>query len=430
MNIEFQNPLDQFNGGNRLIDWLESHFDDTDNFNIFVGVSAFSKSSPFWKLSAAISSWHELRSHQSTFIFGIDHQGTSKEALSLSLNLFNNSYVVHTRNSTFHPKIYFFEGEDKVEVYFGSSNMTIGGLETNFESGVFISLDKSNSSDELQIYALKKILDDLLDGSKYPVKIISSNLIEELEALSLVTSEKKMGYKPGIYLSSTDEDNFEYSDPGKIDSIFGSHKPKKARKPNKPISSVKNNDKNSFESEDSDDQTSENIAPIFVGQEIVGKLLIEVIPHHNGEVFLSVRAVNKNPDFFGLPFTGASTPTKAFSYPSRDPKPNVTLNVYDSLNNLEYSFPNHSLTMVYYKRKSDFRITVPAELRNLIYRSDNADEPKLLEIIKTTNSENEYILNFYRKGNSYYKNYLDNLEKTTIPSGGKKGVQRTYRWEI
>lgn len=52
-------------------------------------------------------------------------------------------------------------------------------------------------------------------------------------------------------------------------------------------------------------------------------LVIQIVPHHNGEVFLSKIAVDQNPDFFGYPFTGRTTPKKPGnpSYPQRDPEP-------------------------------------------------------------------------------------------------------------
>ena len=64
-------------------------------------------------------------------------------------------------------------------------------------------------------------------------------------------------------------------------------------------------------------------------------LVIQIVPHHNGEVFLSKIAVNQNPGFFGFPFTGATTPKFAHnpSYPQREPDPVVNITVYDPAGN-------------------------------------------------------------------------------------------------
>ncbi|WP_457630025.1 hypothetical protein, partial [Oceanithermus sp.] len=66
-------------------------------------------------------------------------------------------------------------------------------------------------------------------------------------------------------------------------------------------------------------------------QIVAQALVIQVIPHHNGEIFLSKTAVNQNPKFFGWPFTGKTRPKKASnpSYPQREPDPVVNIRVFD-----------------------------------------------------------------------------------------------------
>jgi len=79
------------------------------------------------------------------FIVGLDYGITSRTALEyLTRRLPNASvYAFHTagRQATFHPKMILFEGTRSVSVIVGSSNLTSGGMATNFELGALVELD-------------------------------------------------------------------------------------------------------------------------------------------------------------------------------------------------------------------------------------------------------------------------------------------------
>jgi hypothetical protein len=88
--------------------------------------------------------------------------------------------------------------------------------------------------------------------------------------------------------------------------------------------------------------------------------IIQIKPHHNGEVFLSKLAVNENPAFFGYPFTGSTIPKKTGknkSYPQRDPDPTINLIAYGSGGQQLITLSNYRLNTVYYSVKSEIRIT-------------------------------------------------------------------------
>src|SRR5205085_2252108 len=84
-------------------------------------------------------------------------------------------------------------------------------------------------------------------------------------------------------------------------------------------------------------------------------LVIQIVPHHNGEVFLSKIAVNQNPGFFGFPFRGITTPKIARnpSYPQRVPDPVVNITVYDAAGNVTLTRTAFELNTVYYSTKSE-----------------------------------------------------------------------------
>ncbi len=86
-------------------------------------------------------------------------------------------------------------------------------------------------------------------------------------------------------------------------------------------------------------------------------LLMEIVPHHNGEVFLSKLAVNQHPAFFGFPFKGKTTPKKAGnpSYPQQTPDPLTDWVVYDKAGKASYAVSSFPLNTVYYETKSEIR---------------------------------------------------------------------------
>ena len=82
-------------------------------------------------------------------IAGLDFKTTDPKAMMYFINLSHNNKNVHIycygdrdENKTdivFHPKIYLFRNKNQTSTVIGSSNMTAGGLESNFEvNSIFI----------------------------------------------------------------------------------------------------------------------------------------------------------------------------------------------------------------------------------------------------------------------------------------------------
>ena len=129
-------PLDQPIGSFRLIDWIEQNF-QSKKFYSFKCQVAFAKIKPFYKLHESIQKWN-MDGKSSEITIGIDHNGTSYQALQYALSNFDIVNIIHANYSTFHPKLYIFQGKTNATAYYGSSNFTTGGLETNFEGGIII----------------------------------------------------------------------------------------------------------------------------------------------------------------------------------------------------------------------------------------------------------------------------------------------------
>jgi len=152
-------------------------------------------------------------------------------------------------------------------------------------------------------------------------------------------------------------------------------------------------------------------------------LAIQIIPHHNGEIFLSKIALNQSNAFFGYPFTGLTTPKIASnpSYPMRDPDPSVTLTLYDNTGASIHHEDIPNLNMVYYARKSDIRITINPTLAGRI-----PEYSILVMTLTPSTSPLDYELHVYFPDSPIYNSYLEQCDQT-LPSGGKP-VARRMGW--
>lgn len=83
------------------------------------------------------------------FFVGIRNDITSIQAVKRLLTMNVELYAVDTgsRNTIFHPKLYFAGNAEQASVIVGSANLTFGGLHNNIEASTLIRLDLSNAAD-------------------------------------------------------------------------------------------------------------------------------------------------------------------------------------------------------------------------------------------------------------------------------------------
>ena len=75
---------------------------------------------------------------KTVLFIGIDFYITEPNAIR---TLFKNGFnvnIVSVDKRSFHPKIYYFKQNKKINIIIGSANLTSGGLETNFETSFLI----------------------------------------------------------------------------------------------------------------------------------------------------------------------------------------------------------------------------------------------------------------------------------------------------
>lgn len=167
---------------------IMKYFSDID-FNSFTAISAFATVSGVKGISKFISEATHLKNN--LIVVGVNEKVTSKEALEEILKIENaNSYVFYANNnSIFHPKIYLFEGNQKSILIIGSSNLTGRRLFTNIEASLQVSIDNTVDKEKKVIEQLKEYFKEIFEQTDENLKIISSELIDNLVKSGIVPTE-------------------------------------------------------------------------------------------------------------------------------------------------------------------------------------------------------------------------------------------------
>ena len=151
----------------------------------FWGLAAWAQTSGLRLLEPEL---RELRSRgvPSQLLIGIDGGIATREALTLSLELFTEVRVLHdVGRRTFHPKVYCVETADAVHAILGSSNLTGGGFERNYEANVLLRIDRS-VADDLATYRSLCAYRDQLTAAGMPCRVLNPPLIAQLVDAGLI----------------------------------------------------------------------------------------------------------------------------------------------------------------------------------------------------------------------------------------------------
>jgi hypothetical protein len=115
--------------------------------------------------------------------------GTSREVLEELLRWKCETLVFHNANAraTFHPKMYLFESESSATLFIGSSNLTDGGLYTNYEAVTRYDFGFPDDNDEFQRLLLPLL--EFLEPRGPTTQILNAQLISVLVARGELPSE-------------------------------------------------------------------------------------------------------------------------------------------------------------------------------------------------------------------------------------------------
>jgi HKD family nuclease len=198
---------------------------------------AFVKTSGLIRIASAMDAFRENGGHIEAVV-GVDSRGTSKQALRMLYGLADEVYVYHdtSLNRTFHPKLYLLANPgNNAIVLIGSSNLTAGGLFTNYEIMTQMDLDLANP-DDCDLY--KKVNDIFTfyeDVSTRCSVRLSEEFMNRLESEepSLLLDEETDGDESGLTDAGAAVAGAERQKAG---SLFGTRKFAPAPQPDLPAS--------------------------------------------------------------------------------------------------------------------------------------------------------------------------------------------------
>lgn len=399
-NIEILKPLDAAVGKRRLLDELKSNL-DAEDYSDFRWLVAYAKAGPLYRLKKRLESWR-AKGRKTSALFGIDQQGTSREALELALALCDEVYVTQERGITFHPKAYIFLGPAKAQLYLGSNNLTVGGTETNFEAA--ISVEALLPDDDAVLAEILELWNQLLPAQCPATRMLDQALLNKLVAdgdvVDEATMRKTQKKATNAKKVATPKTGLLLKPPSPLPPEA---KRAKAANPVLPGAAPAN-------------------APVVVAAstaQAVG-LAIQIKPHHNGEVFLSKMAVNQNPAFFEFPFNAMTNPKKAggVPYPQRLPDPIVNIQVYGAGGALLLKEDAYSLNTVFYEPKKEIRVTA-SPLRQVV------PEYSVLTMTPGETAGIDYEITIYTPDSPDYASWVGMCNQQ-MPGGGK--APRKFGW--
>lgn len=310
MDIKF---ISHPNDGFRLGDFLNSAFADPQ-WTEFRAAIAFIKSSGTKHIHAGLSSFVE-RGGKVVVTAGIDVGGTTVEALEHLLDAVKvqgEIFVFHNANgSTFHPKIYLFKSDHKAIITVGSTNLTEGGLYTNYEACFQITAEDNDDEQWNILTRVEKTLDEwsnIQDGLCFKV---TPKLIKQLADENQLPEEAVVRAERKATLSARQQ--------AKLESIFRARKVQSAPKatyltPEMPLPSVDDDQAVLLDKEESETLEVELSPPtdaqpgeytvflmtlqktdVGVGQTTTGT------QRRSPEIFIPLVCRDFDPDFWGWP---------------------------------------------------------------------------------------------------------------------------------
>jgi len=130
-------------------------------------------------------------------VVGMAGAATSAEALAHLRASCERVYLFHKHpRQTFHPKVYYFDsGEDPPErsaLLVGSSNLTGGGLFSNFEASITANLSPASVNDHRETHDSVTVAFDELVASKFCEEISTDERIRQLLADRYLSTEAKL----------------------------------------------------------------------------------------------------------------------------------------------------------------------------------------------------------------------------------------------
>lgn len=402
-SISYIRPTDQPLGTNRLLAILKDGL-QSEHYVEFGFAVAFVKAGPLLRLQSDLDNWLSAGKEVHA-IAGIDQTGTSVQALNFLLKKCTSINLTSYPRHSFHPKIYWFRGDTHGKVIIGSNNLTVGGTELNFEASVIIDFNLPQESEDFD--DAKSTFDSLLPGKCGGSFTLTQEILNELNQQGLLLDEEKKGEASKSYFQSSS---------GNLKTVI-----KKFTQPMDvlPQSGISTQSELGTEPSQTSPTNTAVSGPSKPLVPVTG-FAIQIRVHHNGEIFLSKNAASQNPAFFGLPFTGRTTPKKEGrqSYPERQPDPVCNIYVYGKEEHPIKTIEKYDLNTVLYESKSEIRVTIGPLVGTV---------PEYSILVMTSHPDTgiDYQLDFITPESPQY-GYWNHVCNQKMPGGGK--TPRRFGW--
>lgn len=425
-------------------DWLLEHLADPA-WTTFRACVAYLKQSGSKHVAADLHAYSRRPGTTCRVAVGISSQGTSLEGVQdvwRVLTGHGDFNIVHEGTGgrgSFHPKGYAFSNGTGAALLIGSANLTEGGLFTNHELSVALDLDFRDAAHAALFAEIEMAFDDWQTPGSHSLSV-TPQLIRQLHARGDLPSEatiRVVSRTAAAARRATPSSGVAGTTPP---SAFGAspimRPPKpKALPPGLPAAPVVPTTPAAMVvtappagpkavgsgTATAGVATANTPAPPSPPAPGAQQFVIEVRPHHNGELFLSYRAIHDNAGFFGYPFAGWTTPKRAGNnpYPQLTPDPVVDILIYDRDGRVRHRKQPHPLNVVDYEPKREIRVTIPDGLQR--------DIPQMSVLVMTLNPSPalDYRLEFFPPGTA--PAVVTARMQIELPSGGAE-APRHYGW--
>lgn len=363
--------------GDRLLSELASgHWDE------FRCAVAFAKLSGVQYLDGPLRSFTRS-GRRATLAVGIDQKGTSFEAASqLAAAVQANGQLIIATDvamppSTFHPKLYCFlafDGAGRIAqalMVQGSSNLTEGGLFTNYEFSTAWSPSLTDPHESAAFDEALAALSAWHDTNSGLCIVGDAAKLLELHQLGLLPSEAQIAVARAAAqtVGTPGQPPTGRAVPSGLSKLPRPHRPSHPKNMGPPLIAIPVAAPQAPAPTPAVASVPQPPAAVASAGATHNVLFLDVGDvGSKTEVYLSKTALNEDPAFFGHPFTGHTTPKRLTSdpQPERQPRPIVDIRLIDATGSVASEYRDHALKIWQYTEgksaNQDIRITIPAEL--------------------------------------------------------------------
>jgi len=195
---------------NNNCDSLETQLKEEINSNNYTEISLYVAFSNSKGLKTILDSLLKFKNRGGIvkFYCGVDLLGTTKEALEILHKNFE-TYIIHVRkiNIVFHPKLYIMNGDSNNKlIVIGSSNLTYGGLSSNFETSLILKYDATDIGTSNYNNVINQINNFENYLSKYR-QLLTQDLLDLMINVGIVISEHEKSKRFNLSITGSKPQN-------------------------------------------------------------------------------------------------------------------------------------------------------------------------------------------------------------------------------